>query len=379
MILRAESICKSYGGEAVLEDLSLQVEAGSFCALLGATGVGKTTLLRILAGIEKPDSGRVFYDGVDVTEVPVQDRPIAFVYQQFVNYPSMTLFENIASPLRVSKSRLLESEIREKVDQVAGTLGLQDVLQHLPEEVSGGQKQRCAIARALVKEARFIFMDAPLANLDYKLREELRSELKQIFGGVKSCEKEVPGAGHPQLQGAVVCATPEPIDVLMMASHVAFLHNRNVLQFGDVQEVYQHPAHAAVASYFSYPQMNLVECTVTGQDGLSVLKVTDELKIKVDLGQDRLADDHYLLGIRPHHLDMRPAYDRMVPFNAEVELAEVVGSNTELHLKHGNLRMTLFMDRVERFAVGDKVTPCINPSQIYLFDATTGEFVARTS
>lgn len=379
MILRAESISKSYGGDVVLEDLSLQVEAGSFCALLGATGVGKTTLLRILAGIEKPDSGRVYYDDVDVTEVSVQDRPIAFVYQQFVNYPSMTLFENIASPLRVSKNRLLESEIGEKVNQVAGTLGLQDVLQHLPEQVSGGQKQRCAIARALVKEARFIFMDAPLANLDYKLREELRSELKQIFGGVTNSEDRSSDPEHLRLSGAVICATPEPIDVLMMASHVAFLHNRNVLQFGDVQEVYQHPAHAAVASYFSYPRMNLIECTVTRQDGHSVLKVTDELKIEVGLGRECLGDDRYLLGIRPHHLDMRPARGRMVPFNAEVELAEVVGSNTELHLKHGEVRMTLFMDRVERFAVGDKVTPCIDPSQIYLFDAATGKFVARTN
>jgi glycerol transport system ATP-binding protein len=379
MILRAENICKAYGGNVVLKDLSLQLEAGSFCALLGATGVGKTTLLRILAGIEKPDSGRVFYDDVDVTEVSVQDRSIAFVYQQFVNYPSMTLYENIASPLRVSKKRLLESEIRKKVNQVAETLGLQDVLQHLPEQVSGGQKQRCAIARALAKEARFIFMDAPLANLDYKLREELRSELKQIFGGVKKSEENGSGAGNSRLRGAVICATPEPIDVLMMASHVAFLHNRSVLQFGDVQEVYHHPVHAAVASYFSHPRMNLIECTLTSQEGSSVLKVSDELKIEVDFGRDRLADDQYLLGIRPHHLDLHQVHGRMVPFRAEVELAEVVGSNTELHLKHGNLGMTLFMDRVERFAVGDKVTPWIDPSQMYLFQRTTGEFLARTS
>lgn len=377
MTLRAENICKSYGGKVVLENLSFQLEAGSFCALLGATGSGKTTLLRILAGIERPDRGRVYFDDEDVTDVSVQKRPIAFVFQQFVNYPSMTLFENIASPLRVS-GRFSDFEIREKVSKVAGLLGLQDVLGHLPEEASGGQRQRCAIARALVKEARFIFMDAPLANLDYKLREELRSELKQIFGTERR-SGENDSELRDRLSGAVVYATPEPIDVLMMASHVGFLHEGSVLQFGDVQEVYQHPAHAAVASYFSYPRMNLIECTVETRGDRSVLKVTDELKIEVGMGRDRLPNDRYLLGIRPHHLDMQRAHEGMVRFSAEVELAEIVGSNTEVHLKYGDVRMTLFMDRVEQFSVGDKVTPWIDPAGIYLFDPATGEFVTRTS
>ena len=377
MTLRVENICKSYEGKVVLENLSFQLEAGSFCALLGATGSGKTTLLRILAGIEKPDRGRVYFDDEDVTDVSVQKRPIAFVFQQFVNYPSMTLYENIASPLRVSGG-FSDSEIREKVNKVAGLLGLQDVLHHLPEEASGGQRQRCAIARALAKEARFIFMDSPLANLDYKLREELRSELKQIFGKRRLSGKNGSGLEHG-LSGAVVYATPEPIDVLMMASHVGFLHDRSVLQFGDVQEVYQHPAHAAVASYFSHPRMNLIECTVETQGHCSVLQVTDELKFEVGLMRDRLPKDRYLLGIRPHHLDMQRTHERMVRFTAEVELAEIVGSNTEVHLKHGNVRMTLFMDRVEQFAVGDQVTPWIDPAGIYLFDLATGEFVTRTS
>jgi glycerol transport system ATP-binding protein len=210
------------------------------------------------------------------------------------------------------------------------------------------------------------------------LREELRIELKQIFGKRRLSGESGSGLEH-RLSGAVVYATPEPIDVLMMASHVGFLHNRNVLQFGDVQEVYQHPAHAAVASYFSHPRMNLIECTVEYQGDCSVLKVTDELKIEVGLGRDRLPNERYLLGIRPHHLDLQRVHARMVPFTAEVELAEIVGSNTELHLKHAEVRLTLFMDRVEQFSVGDKVTSYIDPAQIYLFDLATGEFVTRTS
>jgi len=143
------------------------MEPGGFCTLLGPTGVGKTTLLRILAGIEKPDQGKIFYDGVDVTHLPVQRRPIAFVYQQFVNYPSMTLYDNIASPLRISKNKFSKVEIDRRVQEVSELLGTREVLHHLPQEVSDGQQQRCAIARVLAKEAKFVFLDEPL-TMDYE-------------------------------------------------------------------------------------------------------------------------------------------------------------------------------------------------------------------
>ena len=363
--IRAEQISKSNGGHPVLHNLSLDLEAGSFVTLLGPTGSGKTTLLRILAGIEKPDSGRVYYEGVDVTALPVQERNIAFVYQQFVNYPSMTLFENIASPLRVAKEKRSETEIKRKVEETAELLRLSDILQHLPEEVSGGQRQRCAIARALVKGARFIFLDEPLANLDYKLREELRTELKQIF---------------KDRDGVVVYATPEPIDALTMATHVGFLHEGNILQYGEVLDVYSNPSNAAVGSYFCHPQMNLFPCEVESREGAGCrLQVSQELKFEVGLNREKLPSDRYLLGIRPHHVFLTDPQDRMVPFQATVELAEVVGSNTELHLRHGDIRMSLLMQQVEQFPVGKKVTSFIDPDHLYIFDNETGAFVARTS
>ena len=363
--IRAEQISKSNGGHPVLHNLSIDLEAGSFVTLLGPTGSGKTTLLRILAGIEKPDSGRVYYEGVDVTALPVQERNIAFVYQQFVNYPSMTLFENIASPLRVAKEKRSETEIKRKVEETAELLRLSDILQHLPEEVSGGQRQRCAIARALVKGARFIFLDEPLANLDYKLREELRTELKQIF---------------KDRDGVVVYATPEPIDALTMATHVGFLHEGKILQYGEVLDVYSNPSNAAVGSYFCHPQMNLFPCEVESREGAGCrLKVSQELEFEVGLNREKLPSDRYLLGIRPHHVFLTDPKDRMVPFQATVELAEVVGSNTELHLRHGDIRMSLLMQQVEQFPVGKEVTSFIDPDHLYIFDNETGAFVARTS
>lgn len=364
MTIRAENVCQSYGRQPVLDNLSLELDTGSFFTLLGPMGCGKTTLLRILAGIEKPVSGRIFYDGVDVTKLPVQERKIAFVYQQFINYPSLSVFENIASPLRVAKEKRSEGEIKRKVLEVSELLGLSHVLHHLPEEVSGGQRQRCAIARALVKEARFIFLDEPLANLDYKLREELRTELKQIF---------------KDRGGVVVYATPEPIDALMMATHVGFLHEGAILQQGEVQEVYRNPSHASVASYFCHPQMNLLPCEVESRVNGCRLRISSELEIDVAIGKDRLPADHYLLGIRPHHLSLADPKNRMTSFTAKVELAEVVGSNTELHLRHGETKLTLLMQQVEQFPVGEAVTAYMDPDHLCLFNKETGAFVTRTN
>ena len=364
MIIRAENISKSYGDKLVLQDLSLEVEAGSFLTLLGPSGIGKTTLLRILAGIEKPDKGRIYFDDIDVTDFPVQDRNVAFVYQQFVNYPSMTLFENIASPLRVGKEKFSQKEIRDKVMEVAELLRLTDVIRHLPEAVSGGQRQRCAIARALVKKARYIFLDEPLANLDYKLREELRTELKQIFRGK---------------EGLVVYATPEPLDALTMGTHVGFWHQGAVLQYGETLDVYQHPAHASVASYFSQPEMNLLPCSLRGSGRKCQIHLSSGIQFEVSIGRNQLPANQYLLGIRPHHLHLSDPLGDRVPFQSKVELAEVVGSNTELHLKHEQLQITLLKQDVLPIAVGEEVTAFIDPNQIYLFEIETGIFVTRTS
>jgi len=364
MSIRAENISKSYDGKTVLEKLNLKLESGGFCTLLGPTAVGKTTLLRILAGIEKPDQGKIFYDGVDVTSIPVQKRSISFVYQQFVNYPSMTLYDNIASPLRISKSKLSSVEIDKRVQETAELLGIREVLNHLPQEVSGGQQQRCAIARALAKQAKYVFLDEPLTNLDYKLREELRGELKQIFS---ECE------------GIVVYATPDPIDALTMATHVGFMHEHRILQYGEVNEVYKHPKYAEVGYWFSYPKMNIIPCEVVRQNRNVQLKVTDELNINIDSSTDKLHQDRYLLGIRAHHLTISKTHETNIPIKTTIELAEVVGSDTELHLKHENERMILLMQHVGHFKVGEKITVYIDPSQFYVFDAQTGEFVTRTN
>ena len=172
-----ENVSRSYDGKKVLDDISLEIKNGEFVSFLAPTGEGKTTLLRLIAGVERPDSGRIYYDGQDVTNLPVQKRSIGMVYQWFINYPSMNVFENIASPLRVSKKKISEKESARRVRETAELLKIDRILNHLPSEISGGQQQRLAIARALAKGTDYIFLDEPLTNLDYKLQEELRAEL----------------------------------------------------------------------------------------------------------------------------------------------------------------------------------------------------------
>ena len=178
MGIRVENVTKSFEGEKVLDNISFEVNDGDFATLLAPTGEGKTTLLRIMAGVEQPDSGRIYFDDKDVTDMMVQKRRIAMVYQWFVNYPSMTVYDNIATPLQAIRPKLAADEIKRRVQETAALLKIDQLMDHYPSEISGGQQQRLAIARAMVKKADYIFLDEPLTNLDYKLQENCGSSLK---------------------------------------------------------------------------------------------------------------------------------------------------------------------------------------------------------
>ena len=363
MGIRVENVTKTVGGINKLNDVSLEVNDGDFSVLLAPTGSGKTTLLRILAGIEKPTSGKIYFDGVDVTPLSVQKRNIAMVYQQFINYPSMTIYENIASPLRIAKSKYSKEEIDRKVRANADLLGISQVLHHLPEEVSGGQQQRTAIARALAKGTKYVFFDEPLANLDYKLREELRSELKLLFR---------------KMGGAMVYATPEPVDALGMASHVGFMHKGSILQYGPVREVYHNPKYVEVGEYFSYPTMNIFEAEKIEENGSHYLRVTDQFKIKVHELAESLKKEKYFIAIHAHAVSVKKEKGEMFAIEGKVQLAEAVGSDTELHVDHQGHTMIVLMQDIVRYESGQDVDLYVNPYRFYIFDTDTRELCAKT-
>lgn len=358
MSIRVEAVSKSFGGETAVDSVTADIEDGQFAVLLGPTGAGKTTVLRTICGVERPDAGRILIDGEDVTNVSVRKRPVAMVYQQFVNYPSLTVYENIASPVRLLRPKLSRAAIDSRVRANAELLGVEKLLQRRPEELSGGQQQRTAIARALAKGARYILLDEPLANLDYKLREELRSELKGLFR---------------ERGGAVIYATSEPVDALSMGTHVGVMQAGTVLHYGPVNEVYENPANADVAAYFSHPEMNLWDAECVHEGGRTRMRVADG--IELNFGRD-LPEGPCRLGVRAHHVRLDDPGNGHCALDASVELAEVVGSDTELHLKRDGLPIIAFADKVRRFERGEQVRVFIDPAKCFVFNASTGALIA---
>jgi glycerol transport system ATP-binding protein len=346
------NVSKRVGKECHIDDVSLHFSAGSLNVLLGPTLSGKTTLLRLMAGLEAPSAGDIRFDGESVVGVSVQKRDVAMVYQQFINYPSLSVYENIASPLRVAG--LDKSTISRRVQEAAELLRLTDYLQRLPAELSGGQQQRTALARALVKQARLVLLDEPLANLDYKLREELRRELPAIFA---------------QSGAVLVYASTEPSEALLLGGNTATLHEGRVTQFGPSIEVFQRPADLQTARIFSDPPLNTASVRKQGAQ----LRCPDFV-IDLPEAAARLADADYTLAIRPWQLlpdkpvqsinGQDPALIR-----CKVDVTEITGSETYVHVSVGSQRWVALAHGVRDLAADSVVNLYIDPAMIYLFDA----------
>ena len=240
MSLELKNIEKKIGLETHIYPTNLKLEKNTINILLGSTLAGKTTLMQIMAGLDKPTSGEIWFNDKNVTGMKVQKRNVSMVYQQFINYPNFTVYDNIASPLKITG--INNNEIKERVGKVAELLKLSGMLNKKPSELSGGQQQRTALARALVKDSDLILLDEPLANLDFKLREELREELPKLFEN-REC--------------IVVYATTEPSDALLIGGKTATLMEGKIIQYGKTIEVYNKPINLTSASVFSDPPINI--------------------------------------------------------------------------------------------------------------------------
>ena len=344
MTVRAEGLALSSGGEAVLHPVTLELQPGLPNVLLGPTGAGKTTLLRLLAGLDRPSAGRLFAEGREVTGQPVRRRNVAMVYQQFINYPTLSVFENIASPLRVAG--LKRAEIEARVREAARLLRLEPYLARRPLELSGGQQQRTAIARALVKRAPLVLMDEPLANLDYKLREELREELPKLFAETGS---------------VFVYATTEPAEALLLGGFVATLSEGRVTQFGRAGEVFRRPGDLATARVFSDPPLN--EAPARAEGGRLVLGTGSSMPAPAGV-----ADGACTIGIRAHQVSLEPL-PGAVPLPAVVRVAEVTGSETYVHCSFGGMDWVVLTPGVQRPEPGQEVTLWLDPQRCLVFGA----------
>ena len=346
MAFEFRDLCKKEYDVTLIAPISMKLKPGIFNTILGATLSGKTTLLRLMAGLERPTSGEIWHKETNVTNLPVQKRNVAMVYQQFINYPSMSVFENIASPLRVKK--IPENEVKSRVNKVAELLKISPLLERRPTELSGGQQQRTALARALTKEAELVLLDEPLANLDYKLREELREELPRLF--------EESGA-------TVVYTTTEPSEALLIGGFSATLHEGKITQYGQTQSVYKDPISLTAAKIFSDPPLNTVKIEKNGE-GI-FLNGGEHWKTKKF---SNIPNGNYTLGFRAHHLKLDPSNADDLKLPGEVLVTELSGSESFVHVKTNEKIWVVHTHGIYNFKQGEQIKMYLSLHNCYVFD-----------
>lgn len=337
-------VSKQVGAEMHIAGVSLQLEPGSLNVLLGPTLSGKTSLMRLMAGLDKPTRGDIRIDGESVLGVSVRKRSVAMVYQQFINYPALTVYENIASPMRIAGTDA--STLDSKVREAAELLKLSEFLDRTPLNLSGGQQQRTALARALVKDAQLVLLDEPLANLDYKLREELRDELPRLFA---------------QTGAVLVYATTEPQEALLLGGKTATMSEGRITQFGPTIDVYNQPGDLKTAQTFADPPLNTARVRKQG----SQLLVGDQ---SLQCNFPSLADGEYIMAVRPHHISLQSESTHSSTIPAVVASSEITGSETFIHIQANQENWVLLTHGVHRFDKGHNLTVHLDPSRFYLFN-----------
>jgi len=346
MLLILEGVSKVVNGQTHIYPTDLELSKGTMNVLLGPTLSGKTSLMRLMAGLDVPATGRIIWNGKDVTGMRVQDRKVAMVYQQFINYPSMSVYDNIASPMRLLG--ISADEIDRRVKATADLMKLGGMLQRKPLELSGGQQQRCALARALVKNAGLVLLDEPLANLDYKLREELRAEIPRIF----------------EESGSIfVYATTEPEEALLLGGNTAALWEGRVTQFGLTPDVYRRPVNATTARVFSDPPMNFL--TVRKEGGRMVFG--DDQGVAVPEGLAAESDGSYIAGFRPNHLELERHAAEAMEFSTTLNVTEITGSETFVHLGHHGERWVGLVHGIRDLKPGQALAVFLDPAHVYFF------------
>lgn len=337
------NITKNFRSVTALDDVSFQVNDGEFFVLLGPTGAGKTTTLRVIAGLEKQDAGSVAFDDAPVDALMPADRDVAFVFQQYSLYPTMSVYDNLAFPLRSPIRQMPEEVVQQKVRDAAEILRIQHLLERKTAKLSGGEMQRVSIGRAIVREPRVFLMDEPLSNLDAKLREALRVELKHL---------------QKSLGKTILYVTHDQIEALTMADRIAVLNQGQIVQEGTPDDIYDRPATTFVAQLVGSPRINLFEAE--RQNGAVVIKSS---AITVDAPQKNLPAA-MLLGVRPEDIKL----DANGRFAGQVALKEPLGVETVLHLKSGEQTLLALVPGMSDARIGDTLNFNIAGDKLHFFD-----------
>ncbi|MCZ7861975.1 ABC transporter ATP-binding protein [Agrobacterium salinitolerans] len=347
-MLELRNVSKMVGGEYHIHPTDLTLQRGSLNVLLGPTLSGKTTLMRLMAGLDKPSAGSIFFNGEDVTGFPVQKRNVAMVYQQFINYPALSVYENIASPMRVAGKD--QATIDREVRKAAELLKLTPYLDRTPLNLSGGQQQRTALARAIVKNANLVLLDEPLANLDYKLREELREELPRIFAE----------------SGAIfVYATTEPSEALLLGGNTATLNEGRVTQFSHTIEVYRRPVDIVTAEIFADPPLNTIEVVKAG----GTFTRADQAVIAVPAHLAAVPDGPLTIAFQPHHLFPQAKGEARQSIRARTLISEIAGSESFVHVEFSGRRWVMLAHGIHDIEPDRDIELFLDTKHLMAFDA----------
>jgi ABC-type sugar transport system ATPase subunit len=352
--LRLSGVSKSYGSVRALDGLSFDVAEGRFFVLFGPSSVGKTTTLRTIAGLVQPEQGRVEIQGRDVTRAPISGRGVSMVFQSFALYPHLTVYENFAYPLREEK--IAREEIDKRVKATAAMLKLSHRLERKPNTLSGGEQQRVALGRSLIRQPKILLLDEPLTNLDAKLRHDMRAELKRL---------------HRQFGMTIVYATPDELEALSMGEEIAVMRDGKVIQRGTPDELYESPVNTYVAGKIGSPHMNMIRATAAaGRTHFETSLGRIAARTRISSAEDGEAA---ILGIRPN--DIRFAQQGDAAITSTIELLEPLGDVTVVSVKAGNetLRIVVPESRATALRPGQQAPIFIDPNKFHVFRASTGQ------
>ncbi len=353
--IRVEGVYKRFGEVTVINGVDLRIDDGELVVFVGPSGCGKTTLLRLISGLESLSDGNVYIGDQLVNDVPPRDRNIAMVFQNYALYPHMTVARNIDFGLRLR--RIPKAEREAAVARVAEMLGISDFLDRRPRELSGGQRQRVAMGRCIVRDPAVFLMDEPLSNLDAKLRNHMRVEIKQL---------------QRDLGKTMIYVTHDQVEAMTLADRIVVLENGFVSQLGTPDALYAQPANTFVAGFIGTPAMNFIPARLSDRRTLGLPG-----SVEMPLDPDRAAAvpdgvSDVIIGIRPEHIRLAPARNGGAAWDAEVALCEPLGGESLLHVTLGEERLRMKVTRAETAAEGDRCRVGFSPADVHIFDGGTG-------
>ena len=361
-IVELKDISKTYKGVRILSNLILEVDRNDFMVIYGIPSSGKSVLMRLLVGLEKPDSGSVILRGIDVGKKKAKERNIGYIPQDFALYPHKNVYENIAYPLKLMKKP--KTKIKQIIQRSTEMLHIEDLLQKLPTQLSGGQKQRVAIARGIVKETDIYLFDDPLAGLDFKLREQLITDLKEL---------------HTELDACFIYTTSDPIEALALSSKVAILNDCSIKETGEPEAVYLNPKNLSTMEILGFPRTNFLKGTLFTNSGQLWCK-TELLEFQVTINEmvkfKKFAK--VMVGIRPEYIHAKKEGGKRC-MKGVVHLREDLGSENIifLNVKETPLTMVMTGENGRRYDVDDIIYFEIDCTSLFIFDSISGKRIGE--